>query len=84
MKRLSFGVPTGPGDTRWIVSALKLIERASAEDMQTFIGTDYTITGSFTPTRTLNTSTATLSDLIAFVATLVQDIQKGGQHRTGA
>ena len=80
MKRLSLGSPLGADDTQWAFNALKQIEQASYEDIE---GTfdDFTITGTFTETRTLNASTATLSDVVAFIATMVSDIQKRGQNR---
>jgi len=44
---------------------------------------NYTITGSFTPTRSLNVSTATTAQIAVFLATLITDFQKGGANRTG-
>jgi hypothetical protein len=41
----------------------------------------FTIVGTFTPTRTLNMSTATLADLRNVVATFLNDMQqRGTQH----
>lgn len=82
MRKLFLGNPSGPDDTLWAIQALKTIEGATFEDVEAIIN-DFTVTGVYTPARTLNTSTATLADLIAFVATLVTDIQKRGQNRTG-
>lgn len=82
MKKLALGNPTWPGEVAWAVRSLKTIERASFEDAETIFD-DLTITGTYTATRTLDADTATLSDLIAFVATLVSDIQKRGQNRDG-
>lgn len=82
MRRLSLGHPFGADDIGWTHQAIKEIETASIEDAEQIFN-DYTITGSFTETRTLDVSTAALPDLIAFIATLVTDIQKRGQHRTG-
>ena len=64
-----------------VKSALQEVERASQESDIVLIAQNFTITGSYTATRTLNVSTAALSDLIAFVATLVSDLQKGGANR---
>jgi hypothetical protein len=83
VRRLVLGTPSSPQDVGWTHGALKLIEQASHEDIEAIFD-DFTIAGTYTPTRTLNTTTAALPDLIAFVATLVSDIQKRGQHRTGA
>ena len=82
MKRLALGSPTSPQDIGWAHRALKLIEQASVEDIEATI-TNLTISGSYTETRTLTPSTATLSDLVNFIATMVTDIQKRGQNRTG-
>lgn len=39
---------------------------------------EYSVAGTFTPVRDLDTDTATLSDLVAFVATLVLDLKTKG------
>lgn len=82
MRRLSLGAPASQTDVGWAIRALKKIEQATAEDIEATIN-DLTIAGAYTETRTLTPGTATLPDLIAFVATMVSDIQKRGQHRTG-
>lgn len=81
MKKLTLGRPNGPQDIGWAHNALKAIERASYEDVEQVLD-DYEITGTFTETRTLDGGTATLADLRAFMATLVQDLQKRGQNRS--
>lgn len=78
MRQLSFGSP-GPELDPWVASVLREIENASNEDAQQVFD-DFTVSGTFTTTRTLDADTATLSDLIAFVATLVSDIQKIGKE----
>lgn len=65
-----------------IRDSLGEIERASQENDLVTIAKAFVITGAFTTTRTLNVATATLPDLIAFVATYVTDQQKGGAFRT--
>lgn len=65
-----------------VSAALQEIERASHENDLTEQAQNRTITGAYTATRTLNVATATLSDLIAFVATFIADCQKGGSNRT--
>lgn len=42
----------------------------------------YTITGTFTPTRTLNVSSPTTANLAAVLATIISDCQAGGPNRT--
>lgn len=81
MKKLTLGTPGGPQDIGWAHRALKAIERASYEDIEQVMD-DYTIEGTFTPTRTLDGGAATLDELRAFIATLVQDLQKRGQNRS--
>lgn len=82
MKKLALGNPVSPNDIGWAIRSLKAIEAASFEDIEATMD-DFTITGSFTETHELNVATAALGDLIAFVATMVSDIQKRGQNRTG-
>lgn len=81
MRRLTLGRPNGPNDLAWAHRSLKEIERASIEDIEQVLD-DYDITGTFTETRTLDGGAATLADLRAFIATLVQDLQKRGQNRS--
>jgi hypothetical protein len=81
MRKLALGNPISPSDVNWAIRSLKAIEAASFEDIEATMD-DFTITGTFTETRELDVSTAVLADLIAFVATMVSDIQKRGQHRT--
>lgn len=58
------------------------IMTASHENDLVIIAQGFTVTGAYTTTRSLNTGTAVLADLIAFVATFISDCQKGGQNRT--
>jgi len=81
MKKLSLGNPSGPSDIGWALRALKTIERASYEDIEQVID-DYEVAGTFTETRTLDGGTATHGELLAFIATLVLDLQKRGQNRS--
>lgn len=65
-----------------VMASLTEIERASHECDITELAQAFTITGVYTPTRALDVSTATLPDLLAFIATWVTDRQRGGQNRT--
>lgn len=76
------GQPASSNDLNWVHRALKKIEAATVEDIEQVVA-DFTVTGTYTETRALDASSATLPDVIAFIATLVTDIQKRGQHRTG-
>lgn len=42
----------------------------------------YTISGTFTPTRTLNVTSPTTANLAAVLATIIADCQAGGPNRT--
>jgi len=81
MKKLALGAPSGASDIGWAHRALKTIERASYEDIEQVMD-DYTISGTFTETRTLDGGAATHGELLAFIATLVEDLQKRGQNRS--
>ena len=82
MRQLSFGSP-GQGDQAfrtWAESAFRTIEQQSNEDMEAVMA-EFTTTGSFTETRTIDAATATLGDVRNFIATMFSDIKKGGQKR---
>ncbi len=63
-------------------SAIQEIVNASAEVDLVDIAQAFIITGSYTETRTLNVGTSTLAETQAFIATLIEDFRRGGQHRT--
>lgn len=84
MKRLAFGAPVGSSPEAfraWAIQALKKIELASNEDIETIFQA-YIVTGAFPVTREIDVATATLSDVIAFLATLITDVKQGGPNRT--
>ncbi len=58
------------------------IIQASQDADLTDIGGAYTITGTFTETRTLNVTAPTLANAVAVLATLILDLQRGGSTRT--
>lgn len=62
--------------------ALRELALASAEVDLTDISNAFTISGAYTPTRTLNVTTPTLANLVAFVATFIDDCKRGGTNRT--
>lgn len=64
------------------LNAIKELELASAENDLLEIAKSFTITGSYTETRTLNVGTSTLAQTQAFIATFISDCKRGGQHRT--
>lgn len=63
-------------------SAIQEIVNASADENLVDIAAAFEITGSYTETRTLNVGVSTLAETQAFIATLVEDLKRGGQHRT--
>jgi hypothetical protein len=62
--------------------ALREIELASAEVNTIDIVTPYTITGTYTETRSLNVGVSTLAQTQAFLATLINDFKRGGESRS--
>lgn len=85
MKKLVLGSPPigeGPQLLAWIIEAVQKVDRATLEDIQSILQRDYTITGSYPQTRTLNATTATHLDLVSFIATLVDDLK--GRNPTDA
>lgn len=84
MRGLSFGSPENDQEEetpfiRWVKNALAEIQEASDADVE-HIFDDFTVSN-YTETRTLDASTATLSDVTNFICTIVRDIQAGGSKR---
>lgn len=65
-----------------IKAALDEIQRASQEGDTVDIASPYVITGTFTETRALNLTTPTAANIAAVLATLIQDLKRGGNSRT--
>ena len=57
------------------------IFRASTENDTVDISQAFTIKGTFTATRTLNVTSPTIANVAAVLATLIQDLQRGGTNR---
>jgi hypothetical protein len=62
--------------------ALKEIELASAEFNLLDIASAFTISGAYTRRTTLNVGTATLAETREFIATLIDDLKRGGENRS--
>lgn len=77
MRPVSF---IGGSDLPAIAQKVKELCNASQESTEE-LADAFTIVGAFTPTRTLNMSTATLADLRNVVATFLSDMQKRGTQR---
>jgi hypothetical protein len=63
-------------------SALQAIELASAEVDLLDIANAFIVSGTYTPTRTLNVTTPTLANAVAFLATFIDDCKRGGSNRS--
>lgn len=63
-------------------AALMEIDRASHENDLVEIAQNFSTTGAYTTTRTLNATAPTLANVVAVLATLIADMQKGGLNRT--
>lgn len=79
MRRVTLGPLT---NLQSVINGLQEVELASAENDLIDIAQAYAISGTFTATRTLNVGTSTLAQTQAFLATLIQDFQRGGANRT--
>lgn len=71
------------GVPRNIQAVISEICRASQDGDIVDIGQAYTISGTFTATRTLNVTSPTLANAVAVLATLISDLQHGGSTKTG-
>lgn len=65
-----------------VASALREIVNASADENLIDIAAPYTVDGSYTETRELHVGTSTLEETQAFLATLINDLKRGGENRT--
>ena len=59
----------------------QIVEASQSGDI-TDIGGAFTVTGTYTPTRTLNVTSPTLANIAAVLATLLADLNAGGANRT--
>jgi hypothetical protein len=62
--------------------ALKEIELASAEFNLLDIANAFTINGAYTRRTTLDVGTSTLTETQEFIATLIDDLKRGGENRS--
>lgn len=86
MRRLALGSPP-PGASAeqkidWLITAVKQIERASHE-VTAETAADSFAPSNVTETRTFDADTVTLAGLADVVGTLVNDLKRRGQKRTG-
>lgn len=71
-----------PGVQPNLQALFNQIQEASQAGDITDIGGAFSITGTFTPTRTLNVTSPTLANVAAVLATLISDLTAGGSNRT--
>lgn len=81
MTEIFLGSPSNPVDpvafARWVQDSMNEIEKYSRTDASAVI-INFNTTGTFTRTRTLNVETPTLENVVAFLATMIEDIQNSG------
>lgn len=65
-----------------VADALNEIINASADENLIDIAAPYTADGAYTETRELHVGTSTLAETQALIATLIEDLKRGGQNRT--
>lgn len=82
MRRVDMSATIGRVRDPAAKEALREIELASAEFNVVDIAIAFEITGSYTETRTLNVGVSTLAQTQAFIATLINDLQRGGESRS--
>jgi len=66
-----------------VQSIFNEIFNASQEADVVDIAQGFTISNTFTELRSFDPATVTTAQLARFVATFIQDMQRGGQHKTG-
>jgi hypothetical protein len=71
-----------PGVPQSVQAIFNEIFRASSEADIVDIGAEYTISGSFTETRTLNVAAPTAANIAAVLATLLTDLKNGGARKS--
>ncbi len=82
MRRVDIDPTIGKVTEPAVREALREIQLASAEWNLADIAAAFTITGVYTELRTLNVGTSTLAQTQAFIATLIEDLKRGGESRS--
>lgn len=82
MRAVNLGQAVG-GDqqsfNQWVQQAFREIETASYEEIAE-VADAFTISGTFTETRTLNVSAPTTANIVAVLATFINDFKKRSTH----
>lgn len=78
------GTPQGSPEQKmqWFEAAIREISGASTDNNTQDIAAAFTISGAYTETRTLNVTAPSLANIAAVIATLLADLQRGGQGRS--
>lgn len=82
MRRIDISATIGRVQDPATRDALREVELASAEFNLVDIAAAFTITGTYTETRTLDVGVSTLAETQAFIATLIEDLKRGGESRS--
>lgn len=81
MRAVSLGQPLNDDDfSKWALEAFREIERASYEDIAE-VADAFTVSGTFTKTRTLNVTAPTTANIAAVLGTLIDDIKRRGTNK---
>jgi hypothetical protein len=85
MRPVSLGpLPPGAGTDQkldWIIRSLREIENASAEDAIA-VADSYSANSVFTPTRQLNVTSPTATNIAAVLASFLADLRKRGVKKS--
>lgn len=82
MRLINIGASIARVKDAAVKDALLEIERASAEFDLVDIASAFTISGTYTELRELDPGVSTLEETQRFIATLVDDLKRGGQSRS--
>lgn len=82
MRAVNISAMIGRVQDHGVHDALREIELASAEWNTVDIVAPYIVSGTFTETRTLNVTAPTIANIAAVLATLIKDMQRGGESRS--
>lgn len=74
--------PASIANLKDVQSAFSEVFRASQENDTVDIASAFTISGTYTQTRTLNVAAPTVANIAAVLATLIDDLKRGGSRKT--
>lgn len=80
MRRISLN--TGQVKDQSVARLLDEVARASADENLVDIAAAFTIEDTYTERRTLNVASSSLAEVKEFIATLIDDLKRGGSNRS--